>query len=332
MGVMATYCQLCGLPTNHDHYVPVAGGRFLIYRGSEQGGGHDWSRAPTQPFAFGPEHAWLAEATWVQRGGQVALGTTEDGIFAARDQSVREFVGDGADDGLVFHAVCYERLSAAAVAPTRAAGLLPIARIQVYQEQLFELLAFAKDGRQGLLRDPRHAVAASAPIRQHLDAVVAGLRRLQAQPLLGRPGLRDLVRTGFGWRGMQTFDDERRPSHQILTRPVAVDAVDHAAFPYLIQWIKPYDDDVSRAATIATLDAVADAFLQAMESDELGIGLLIGVGEGEAWHFAHVRDVTEAQRRLASLPTPGLPAAVECNTEHEPDWRTMLDILRRYGA
>src|SRR3954454_13958646 len=56
VGVLSTYCQVCGLPVQHDHYVPQPDSRYLrIWRGDGDDG--------CEPaFAFGPEHGWLRRA------------------------------------------------------------------------------------------------------------------------------------------------------------------------------------------------------------------------------------------------------------------------------
>jgi hypothetical protein len=53
VGVLSTYCQICGLPVQHDHYVALENeGYFRIWRGDGDDG--------CEPaVTFGPEHAWL---------------------------------------------------------------------------------------------------------------------------------------------------------------------------------------------------------------------------------------------------------------------------------
>jgi hypothetical protein len=56
MGVLSTYCQICGLPVQQDHYVPAKdGGYFHIWRG-------DGDDACPPAVDFGPERAWLRDA------------------------------------------------------------------------------------------------------------------------------------------------------------------------------------------------------------------------------------------------------------------------------
>ena len=59
MGVMASYCQLCGMPVQHDHYVPTdREDSWMIYRSS---GAHGVKPA----VAFGPQHEWLTRGVGV---------------------------------------------------------------------------------------------------------------------------------------------------------------------------------------------------------------------------------------------------------------------------
>src|SRR5882672_12459852 len=107
LGVHGTFCQLCGLPTQHDHYVPTASGMLKIYRGSAESGGQTWE-ADEHPFPFGPQQAWLKEAVVLPwEDDRILRGPIEDGAIEDPDgESVLVF--EGGEDGLAFHQVCWE--------------------------------------------------------------------------------------------------------------------------------------------------------------------------------------------------------------------------------
>src|SRR5688572_19792914 len=104
MGVSASYCQICGIPVQQDHYVPM-GGMFAIYRG-------DASDDDCQPvIPFGREHVWLKRAVAVAvRDGQapaVVHGEIHDGYID--DGSIRDgMVWEGFDDRAALHEACWE--------------------------------------------------------------------------------------------------------------------------------------------------------------------------------------------------------------------------------
>src|SRR4051812_1988922 len=101
MGVFSTYCQICGLPVQHDHYV-AADGIFYIWRGDG-----DYGSEPA--FAFGPEHAWLRDAVGLRLDDTdpdvIIEGLVHDGVFA--DYGSDGFVMDGVDDRAALHRACW---------------------------------------------------------------------------------------------------------------------------------------------------------------------------------------------------------------------------------
>ena len=146
MGVVGTFCQLCGMPTQHDHYVPT-GGMLKIYRGAQPGGGHDWAPGET-PFAFGPEHAWLLDAVvlpWDEE--RVLRGAIEDGVIDDGEGDP-VMVWDGGDDGLALHHACWElQGSPRSTGPAvRANDTHAWTMVEGYHEQLFEFAELARDG------------------------------------------------------------------------------------------------------------------------------------------------------------------------------------------
>src|SRR5688500_5873690 len=103
MGVMGTYCQVCGLPVQYDHYVP-AGDMWAIYRGD----GRD-SVAPV--VHFGPEHVWLREAVGLRVDPSettvLVEGLIHDGFF---EGAFHDFVADGLEERAALHRTCYETI------------------------------------------------------------------------------------------------------------------------------------------------------------------------------------------------------------------------------
>lgn len=149
MGVTATFCQVCALPVNHDHYVPE-GGMFRIYRGPVDRNGE-----PLVP--FGPEHDWLLQAVALRLSDGdepvVVEGPCHDGSFEAEDGD-GAFVWDGLDERAALHRVCWEL----AGRPDTFEPLedLPVdPAIEPFREQLFEFAGFIEAGHGWMLVDPR---------------------------------------------------------------------------------------------------------------------------------------------------------------------------------
>ncbi len=152
MGVFGTFCMVCGVAAQHDHYVPLRGDMLGIYRGGPEGSEF------TPVVAFGPEHAWLERAVGLAvRPGQepaVIRGRCSDGVLEDDNGTVPDgFVADGLDERAALHEACW-RLAGE---PSSWEALAPVVRphdLSAYQEQLFELGALVADGRGWTLVDP----------------------------------------------------------------------------------------------------------------------------------------------------------------------------------
>jgi hypothetical protein len=135
VGVVATYCSLCALPVQHDHYVTPGGeplegfvGMASIYRGEA-------SHASAFPFTH--EHAWLVDAVAIPKrdGMEILEGRISDGAMDRR----------GLDGYAPLHRACWDALGA----PRRWAPAQPLpedADLAPFRRQLFDFAAFARAG------------------------------------------------------------------------------------------------------------------------------------------------------------------------------------------
>jgi hypothetical protein len=147
MGISATYCRLCAIPAEHDHYVPSVErpGMLRIVRAGET------PREPgLQAFPFTAEHAWLLD--------KVALD----------------------DEGeWVFHAHCWELIGK----PARRADALHngwnhfYALHEAWHRQLFDFFGAVRDGVDWWLADPKGTSAAAVKNRARLARAVAAAER-----------------------------------------------------------------------------------------------------------------------------------------------------------
>lgn len=175
MGVFATYCQLCGLPLQHDHYVREAGGSMLkIYRGSSGGSEHIWAPGE-EVFKFGPEHAWLEDTVGLPLDdGPLLRGRVEDGDLIDAKTGVESFVADGIEEHIAFHARCWEMMGSPKTAEEAIRGIETPgwSIVEPYQAQLFAFSKFRDDGHGALLADP----AGSSESRDRIAGIIEKAR------------------------------------------------------------------------------------------------------------------------------------------------------------
>lgn len=170
MGVMGSWCQLCGLPVQHDHYVATeVRDRWNIYRHTPP------SCAPA--FAILPEHAWLLDAVYLG-DGEPAFGLVEDGALG------EHFV----EDGCVVHRFCWELAGSPLEDPLLKVtpGLHEWQLLAGYHEQLFAFERFLADGNGELL----------LPSRERVEGMIAEGRRVLALP---SPTTAEHLRMGNQW-------------------------------------------------------------------------------------------------------------------------------------
>lgn len=169
MGVMSTYCQICGLPVQQDHYVPAeGGGYFHIWRG-------DGADACDPIVAFGPEHTWLRTALGLRYDDSALLmptlsGLVHDGwIETPEGGPFASVVYDGAgDDRIALHEACW-RLAGQPTSWAPLAHLEDPAKEQDdYRQQLFDFESFVADGHGWMLVDPDADSAEGLRSRQRI--------------------------------------------------------------------------------------------------------------------------------------------------------------------
>jgi len=169
MGVMSTYCQICGLPVQHDHYVPAErADYFHIWRGDG-----DDEVEPIIP--FGPEHAWLRAGVGLRYEDSALLMATVSGLV---HDGYLESPGGGlfgtdlmdgfGDDRVALHAACWHL----AGEPTSWEALGHTNDIPKdenrYRRQLFDFEAFVADGHGWMLVDPQDGSAEGVRNRERI--------------------------------------------------------------------------------------------------------------------------------------------------------------------
>lgn len=328
MGVHATFCQLCGLPTQHDHYVQ-GHGLWNIFRGSMPGGEHDWSREPHAPFAFTAEHAWLRDAVGVLRDeGGVLRGEVEDGGLHAIGSDEDVYVGDGTEDAVVFHHACWELLGQPETADDTVRGLggLAWAQLAPYQQQLFEFAHFTKHGKGAWLEAP----SVNALSRRRVDRLLIKARRRGYGGEVA--SLADLVRFDDDWFGTVARanggEGDESVTHHVQHRRGVSELLDLASHPHLLCVMRHYPPEgLPEGERWLALDELAVELQGSLEGDGLGVAVLHSVGGGKSQFLAYVRDLTEAHRRVEALDASRAPGPLEYDDAHDPTWNVFFNEM-----
>lgn len=362
MGVFATFCRLCGLPVQHDHYVESpAMGMLKIYRGGEENGGHTWEADET-PFVFGPEHAWLREAVGVLNWGEgerILRGAVSDGALAGPDGEA--FVGRGDEEYLAYHQVCWEmagRPENPAACP-QLEGTWMWCQVAPYQGQLFDFVELRADGRDWMVVDPRgdspQAQRSHTRIERMLGyqpgpppeesvteattvaEILAFDGRWTAQRIPPEPDIDEedepLLLAGEPPASSppstpQPPADERASVIIIRRRADVIPGIDVSGYPELVWLIKPYDTQahgLPEPDELAVLDAFDLELKDAVEKDAAAIVVWTQLGVGTSQYAIYARDRQECMERIAALPGFNEPRSAEWDNETDPQWKIYFE-------
>lgn len=319
MGVHATWCQLCGLPVQHDHYVEARGGGFNIYRGSLPDGGHDWTHEPARPFAFGPQHAWLRDAAGVRRGQPVVFGTVEDGGLDTGAEEI--FVADGDEDARVFHRFCWELMgkpSEIENAP-RAVQTLLFEQLYPYQEQLFDFQRYAENGKGDWLLDP----ASNERSRRRIETALAAAKK----PFSGEEptALAQVLADDRDWQGTAARSKDGDVLHHVQFRRGPTPRMDLSAYPQLLCFLLEFETPMP--TEFARVEEIEWQAKDALERDAFGVVVMLSVGRGQMQLLAYVKELEEAHRRINALPTAETRGTIDFDDAHDPEWKIFFEEM-----
>lgn len=314
---MGTFCQLCGLPTQHDHYVPSRG-MFKIYRGARPDGGHVWE-AGEKPFPFAPGHAWLKDAVvlpWDRE--QVIRGAIEDGGIEAGDGD-GVLVMDGGDDGLAFHHACWTlQGSPPSTGPSiRANYTHGWALVMGYQEQLFDFEALAADGKAWMLADP----TTDERSRRRIQAMLEISRDDIGEPPADLPRLLQVDRD---WNTQTLYDQKNARRGIVRARMHALEKVPKDGYDSLVRVVRTYGGSGLPGAGLAALEEDEAALKAAVEKGAQAVLAVVGIGRGRAEYLVYARD---AAKTRALLP---LPAGAEVQVSKDPDWGEAFGLIQSF--
>lgn len=332
MGVHGTYCQLCALPLNHDHYVE-SGMMLKIYRSGQPDGGHTWEPGEA-PFRFGPEHAWLCRGVALPHGepGVVLRGTVSDGAFRDEALGRMELVFEGDDDGRAYHAWCYDAIGA----PTSSRDA-PVARgahawssVGAYHAQLFEIATFARDGLAWMLEDPAGDTPNAARSRARIAALAADARRIG--PRFTEPvprSIADVLAQDRDWEARMFRNGARRELLRLRFAPRP--ELDVHTYPAMVWLVREYAGDAEGLPPPPLRDtrlAFEEQLKAAVEADGAAIlvASMIGGTDDRLQYMMYARDADATMAAIAGVD-PSIVADDYAN-EDDPQWNILFREVR----
>ena len=334
MGVMGTYCRVCGLPVQHDHYVQQSGGGgFKIYRGGEADGGHTWA-ADESPVRFGPQHQWLQKAVAVSRDddGEVFTGVAHDGVVTDAERGETTFVGNGDEDAWVFHLACWQLIgSPSGIAPEAIArNTHEWSMVSPYAGQLFDFAALLDDGKGWMLDDPSGSERSRARIEASIAATKLGGPVYQRGTTVG-----EVLAADRGWEGrlLRNPKTDERSDFVRYRFDVRAELVDRASYPALVWLMKEYDGDgLPSGEVLQQLETFERALKSAVETDAAAILVLATVGHGQGQYLIYARDEKTTCALIDALPGRDVPTVADFDNEIDPEWKVYFDQMdpRRY--
>lgn len=350
MGVLGSYCCLCALPLQHDHLVhgqetpTIETSPLKIYRGSLPGGGHKW-RTGEPPFAFGPQHAWLAQVVGLARFDdrpELLMGTVLDGKLSDAEGTHSVSIYTGCHDYVAFHRVCWQMMGAPRTASAalysvvdeewrteRSIGTYDWALLASYHEQLFDFAGLVRDGYAWMLADPMGTSPASAHSRARIEAALRTARRRNALPQRASLAtVPQVLRADCDWYAHASSDVSGNRIQVVRTRQAVRPDLDRTGYDELLWMMTEYDD--TEVLSHTDLEAALQlelAIKRTIERDHRGILVASLVTRNRAQYVLQTRDGAEAWQRIEALPQARLPTHAEYELEVDPSWYSTFELL-----
>lgn len=302
MGVHATYCLICGLPIQHDHYVATArNDLWAIYRADNKPEGH---------FPFTDSHDWLLQGVAVNPEEGPFYGACEDGRLLADGEDY--YVGRGDEDYFAMHRYCWE----AAGRPRDHISVyhykyaFETTFLSRYQGQLFDFFACVRDGEGWLLEDPERP--AGKKNRERISRLLNG-----PKPALGEDGairppanVEELLASDVWTLEYRQYEEGKFDFWRFRDN---VDAgIDTSGYPHL-EWVivRPGETPVLE------LERFERAFYRKIQESKLAVALATVTIQGRYYFVLQARDHQAFEKELTAGRPPG---TLELQFENEPAW------------
>ena len=302
MGVRASYCLVCGLPIQHDHYVATEReDMWEIYRSDNKPDGH---------FPFTDAHSWLLRGVAVKEDDGPYYGSCEDGALLADGEEY--YVGDGYEDYLAMHDTCWK----AAGQPRdyneiyRCKYSYEATFLKKYQEQLFDFAKCVADGAGWVLEDPNHPEGEEN--RKRIERAVATPQpRLDESGALRPPqNVEELLASDVWNLQYRQYAEEKYDFWRFRDN---VDAgIDTSGYPHL-EWVIITPGDTSALE----MERFERALFADVQDSKLAVALAAVTIEGRYYFVFQTQDHAAFERALVKHKPPG---ELELQFEVEPTW------------
>ncbi len=302
MGVHASYCLVCGLPIQHDHYVPTERANFFaIYRSDNKPEGH---------FPFTLSHAWLLRGVAVNPGDGPHFGSCEDGALIADGEEY--YVGDGYEDYLAMHKYCWE----AAGQPRdyneiyRCKSTYEATFLKKYQEQLFDFFQCVADGQGWLLEDPDRPEGEQN--RKRIERALATPRpKLDESGALAHPrNVEELLASDVWNLQYRQYAEDKYDFWRFRDNVEAT--IDTAGYPHL-EWVIITPGETSALE----MERFERELFADVQSSGLAVALAAVTIQGRYYFAFQAKEHAAFERALAAHNPPG---ELELQFELEPAW------------
>lgn len=302
MGVHATYCLICGLPIQHDHYVSTdREDVWAIYREDNKPKGH---------FPFTSQHDWLLFGVAVSPEGGPYLGSCEDGVLRA-DDGEEYYVGRDHEDYTALHAYCWHVAGRPMDYNQMYHYKYTFAKtfLSRYQKQLFDFPKCVEDGNGWMLVNPNLPEGS-----RNKERIGAELKT--KAPQLGEDGprspanVKELLDSDDWLLRYRPYDDDKYDFWRFRNNVTA--SIDKSGYPHMWWLIIDPGDTPS-----AELERFERDFYGAVQASEVAVALATVTIKGRYYFVLQTRDAGECQRLLARHRPPG---ELELQSEEEPEW------------
>ena len=301
MGVHATYCLICGLPVQHDHYVATdRENSWAIYRRDNKPPGH---------FPFGSEHEWLTCGVAVSDEEEDPhLGSCEDGALLG-DDGEEYYVGDGHEDYTALHAYCWNEagrpFSYNEMFHYRY-GFLQTFLVK-YQEQLFEFQKCVDEGDGWMLVNP--SLPEGARNKERIARILATPKPLEQKPA----NVEQLLATD-AWAHKYPGDGNFWRYRDNMSKEL-----DKSGFPELY-WVQLEPGETPKK----DLETFEIELYTRLQGAGHAVALATLTSKGKQFFCLYARNVEACDALVAELcPVKGY----EVNRAHDPEWKSYYEEL-----
>ncbi len=318
MATIGTYCQICALPLQHDHYVPTeASGFFGVYSSG------DTKNNEFEPlFQFGSSHSWLLAAVALPGEGnpkEPAKGRVDSGGIEGADGEVY-FVGDGLDEYAAVHEKCWE-LSGRPSSFDSIKHLRYMhgwAALKKYHGQLFELKMFLEDEKAWMLEEPQSGNASYKRIERstkegEANRAYVGCLPLNSADEFAKSSFWTLDFTGEPpWAGLWRYRIGLKPD--MKTGPLHTFIQSDHSFTRNSRGYPTGKD-------LIALETYETKLREELESSGKWILLLNLVNKGKMYFIGYTSDLKFSEATMQRLAKEITGQEVKISDETDPEWK-----------